>query len=126
MAPGDVLDVVVGGGSMKFSPAVVVNHLFLLLVNLAEADFINKENSPQKFSWLGSLPYIFNGEHRFHFKESKQGGKSTLFVQEEEFSGVLGWVMGESYLAGMMGQTEKTKKGFEGFNRDFKAWVERN
>lgn len=84
-----------------------------------------KENSPQTFSWRGSFLGIFVGEHRFRFEESKEGAKNTLFVQEENFYGVLGWTMGESWLARVMGQREVTKRGFEGYNRDFKAWVER-
>lgn len=45
-------------------------------------------------------------------------------MQEELFSGLLSPLMGESFLANVMKGKEKTKKGFEAYNRDFKAWCE--
>ncbi|KAI9714420.1 MAG: hypothetical protein M1820_000381 [Bogoriella megaspora] len=102
---GDQLNVIVGGGSMKFSPTVL-------------------ENSPEAFKWRGSLPGIFTGDHAFRFKEAGSDGKTTLFVQEEEFSGIFGFVYGEGWLAGKIGQTEATRKGFSSFNEDLKKWVE--
>ncbi|RFU29026.1 hypothetical protein B7463_g7322, partial [Scytalidium lignicola] len=105
LTKGDVLNCVLGGGSMKFSPTVL-------------------ENSQQAFRWRGSLLGIFVGEHAFRFEEMVSDSKTTLFVQEEKFSGILGWVMGESWLARLIEQREATKRGFEGYNRDFKKWVE--
>lgn len=32
--------------------------------------------------------------------------------------------MGESWLARLIGWRENTKRGFQGYNRDFKAWTE--
>jgi hypothetical protein len=83
-----------------------------------------KENSQQAFRWRGNFLGIFIGEHAFRFEEASTGGKTTLFVHEEDFSGILGWIMEKSWLAGLLGQEEATRKGFEGYNRDFKAWVE--
>jgi hypothetical protein len=48
----------------------------------------------------------------------------TIFIHEEAFSGLLGPLMGEGFLAKNLGFREKTKRGFEGFNGDFKRWVE--
>ena len=66
----------------------------------------------------------FNGNHAFHFTESKITNCATTFIQEEKFSGLLAFTMGEGVVANMIGLKEKTRKGFEGFNRDFKKWVE--
>ena len=46
-------------------------------------------------------------------------------MQEEKFSGILSFLMGDGLLAKWAGQTEKTKRGFEGFNRDIKTWIEK-
>jgi hypothetical protein len=64
---------------------------------------------------------LFNGEHSFVFAE-KEG--ETEFRQEEVFSGILGWIAGEGWLARRLGVREKTRMGFEGFNRDLKDWCE--
>jgi hypothetical protein len=89
---------------------------------------IVQENTSSLFSWRGSLLGIFVGEHMFHFEEipgSAEGDQSrTRFVQEEKFTGLISFVMGEGLLAKSIGTREDTKKGFEGFNRDFKTWVE--
>jgi hypothetical protein len=37
----------------------------------------------------------------------------------------LGFIIGENGFAKMLGVREDTANGFEGFNKDFKAWVER-
>ena len=36
----------------------------------------------------------------------------------------MAFTVGEGAVAKMVGLNEKTRKGFEGFNRDFKKWVE--
>jgi hypothetical protein len=45
-------------------------------------------------------------------------------VQEEVFSGALGWLMGGNVVARQMGFVEKTVKGWEEFNGDLKGWCE--
>jgi hypothetical protein len=80
-------------------------------------------NTPDRFAWKGSLPGIFSGAHSFIFKES---GDGTEFTQTEVFGGALGWIMGESWVAGKMGMREKTIRGWEGFNEDFKKWCEKS
>lgn len=66
----------------------------------------------------------FNGNHAFHFTESETNKGATTFVQEEQFDGALAFMIGEGMLGNMIGFREKTRKGFEGFNNDFKKWVE--
>lgn len=66
----------------------------------------------------------FNGDHAFHFTESKTTAGGTTFIQEEQFSGVLAFIIGDGTVGKMLGFREKTREGFEGFNRDFKKWVE--
>ncbi len=66
----------------------------------------------------------FNGDHAFHFIESEITKGSTTFIQEEKFWGLLAFPMGNSAVAKMLGLKEKTRVGFEGFNNDFKKWVE--
>ncbi len=60
----------------------------------------------------------------FRFVESEITPGGTTFIHEEKFSGILGGIMGEGTLGKLFGMREKTKKGFEGFNRDLKAWIE--
>ncbi|KXS97213.1 hypothetical protein AC578_849 [Pseudocercospora eumusae] len=93
---GDKLKVI--GEGMTFEPIVV-------------------ENSAQKFAWIGSLPYIFTGVHAYHFRHSQENPGNTTFVQEENFSGLLSFLMWTS-----MGS--RTKAGFEKINADLKARAE--
>jgi hypothetical protein len=84
-----------------------------------------KENSPTTFCWAGKgLLGTFNGNHAFHFTESQVTKGATTFIQEEKFDGLLTFMVGEGMVAKMIGMREKTKNGFEGYNRDFKKWVE--
>ncbi|KAG4442826.1 hypothetical protein IFR05_001707 [Cadophora sp. M221] len=85
------------------------------------------ENTPQQFSWLGSVPGIFSGEHFFRFEESQVTKGDTTFVHGESFSGLLGWMAGTGWVASKMGSQEGIKKGKEEidrFNEDLKSWVE--
>lgn len=86
------------------------------------------ENSERCFKWVGSFMGIFTGQHFFRFEdvEDEEGeeGKKTLFVHGEEFSGILGWIIGDGWIAGCLGMRVKTTRGFEGFNADLKAWCE--
>ena len=95
--PGDKLKVTLEGTS--FSPVVL-------------------ENSESSFKWLGSLPYIFSGTHSFLFQPSKETPGHTTFVDNEDFSGLLSFLM----LSPLMGAG--TKANFEKFNEDLKKRVE--
>ncbi|KXT15087.1 hypothetical protein AC579_6448 [Pseudocercospora musae] len=93
---GDKLKVIAEG--MTFEPIVV-------------------ENSPQRFAWTGSLPYIFTGIHSYQFQPSQANPGNTTFVQAENFTGLLSPLMWTS-----MGSS--TKAGFEKLNADLKARAE--
>ena len=67
---------------------------------------------------------IFVGDHSFRCEPSKTAPGRTTFVQEEKFTGILSFLMGEGYAANALGFKEKTKKNFESYNRDLKAWCE--
>ncbi|RDW57025.1 hypothetical protein BP6252_13897 [Coleophoma cylindrospora] len=96
-----------------------------VVIEVGNLEPIILENSPSTFSWGGrGLLGTFNGNHSFHFTESETTKGGTTFIQEEQFSGLLAVTMGEGAIVKMIGLKEKTKKGFEGFNRDLKAWVE--
>jgi hypothetical protein len=102
LVPGDKLSCVMG--NMNFAPVVV-------------------RNEPAIFSWRGSVPFVFTGEHMFRF-EDVEGGAKTRLVHEESFSGLLAGIMGEGWMSSMSALRGDTIKGFEGFNADFKRWVE--
>lgn len=71
---------------MKFSPVV-------------------SSNTQSMFSWVGSVPGIFTGEHVFRFEEipaSEQGQSRTRFVHEETFTGLLSFLMGRASSPGML------------------------
>ncbi|KAF2190116.1 hypothetical protein K469DRAFT_560380 [Zopfia rhizophila CBS 207.26] len=89
-------------------------------------DPIFLENSPTCFRWLGSLPGIFSGEHIFRFEPSIATHGGTTFVQEEKFTGILAFLMGDGFVARSIGLREKTKRGWESYNRDLKTWCERS
>ncbi|KAM3078062.1 hypothetical protein ACMFMG_002636 [Clarireedia jacksonii] len=103
MEPGDLLDVQLKGTAFK--PVLI-------------------ENTPQIFSWKGSFAGLFVGTHYFHFQPSQKTPGHTTLAHGENFGGALGFIIGENALAKMMGFREETANGFEGFNKDFKAWVE--
>lgn len=66
---------------------------------------------------------VLHGKHRFRF-ESSEGGQATDFFQEETFTGLLSWMMDDNFLARKIGQRASLVKSYEGFNADFKNWVE--
>jgi len=103
--PGDILDVQLKGTAFK--PVSV-------------------ENTPQTFSWKGSLLGLFVGTHYFRFQPSQKTPGHTTLLHGEQFGGPLGFMIGENAFAKMIGVREESTKGFEGFNKDFKAWVERS
>ncbi|OKL60323.1 hypothetical protein UA08_04455 [Talaromyces atroroseus] len=82
------------------------------------------ENSSTCFQWGGGLPGIFVGYHSFCFEPSTlvQGG--TKFTQKEEFKGFLAFIMGDNFVARWIGTMEKTRKGWNKYNEDLKAWCE--
>ncbi|UPX14744.1 uncharacterized protein EKO05_0005217 [Ascochyta rabiei] len=87
-----------------------------------------EENTPQKFSWTGTIPFLFTGTHSFHFAPSSasaQHAPSTTFTQEETFSGALGWLlMGDGLLGKGVGVKLKTRRAWERFDRDLKSVCE--
>ncbi|RDW58481.1 hypothetical protein BP5796_12411 [Coleophoma crateriformis] len=96
-----------------------------VVIEVGTLEPIILENSPTTFSWGGKgLLGTFNGNHAFHFTESTTTKGATTFIQEEQFSGLLAVTMGEGVIVKMIGLKEKTRKGFETFNRDLKTWVE--
>ncbi|KAK9445135.1 activator of Hsp90 ATPase 1 family protein [Metarhizium brunneum] len=79
-------------------------------------------NSADEFKWVGKLwnmPGLFTGYHYFKFMPSVKTAGATTFVQGEDFSGILSFLMAEGSRFG-----SSTKKGFEGFNQDLKKRCE--
>ncbi|KAL3480446.1 hypothetical protein BJX99DRAFT_254437 [Aspergillus californicus] len=108
---GDKINCVSSYGKMTFSAAIV-------------------ENSSREFSWTGSVPVLFRGVHVFRFEEIPGGFEGegqrtrTKFVQEETFTGLLSGIVGEGFLGNLVGMRKSSITGYNGFNQDFKAWVE--
>jgi hypothetical protein len=46
-------------------------------------------------------------------------------MQEEKFTGIFAFVMGDNFIARAIGIPEKTQKGWKKYNQDLKAWCER-
>lgn len=72
----------------------------------------------KQFRWIGNfvLPGLFDGEHIFELIDNKDG--TTLFVQRENFNGVL---------VGMFKKMldNNTKRGFEMMNQQLKVQSEK-
>jgi hypothetical protein len=94
----------------------------IVFVSMGKMDAVVNTNTPSTFTWTGSIPLLFSGAHSFKF-DPLPGGR-TKFTQEEVFSGALGWIMGEGWVAGRTGMREKTRIGWGGFNEDLKRWCE--
>jgi hypothetical protein len=62
---------------------------------------------------------LFTGVHAFSFEDSKITPGGTTFVQSEEFSGPLWFIMNPAF-----GLSVKSKKGFEAFNEELKKKAE--
>ena len=78
-----------------------------------------QSNSPTEFSWLGrSILGLINGLHTFEFLPSDSTPGGTTFVQKEEFSGWLGFLMTLAVVE------RKTAVNFGILNQDLKRWVE--
>ncbi|KAK5211511.1 hypothetical protein LTR41_002972 [Exophiala xenobiotica] len=112
----------VNAGGFKFSPTVVVRgglHSAQEHGVVPFADSLCKANSTEEFRWLGSIPYIFEGEHYFRFEESKQTPGGTTFIQGEDFSGLLSFLNGPTWSSG-----KQTLNMFQAFNESLKKRVE--
>lgn len=68
---------------------------------------------------LWGISGLFTGEHSFRFEPSKTNPGETTFVQAENFSGILSFLIKEG-----TGFARTTREGFEGFNGDLKRRVE--
>ena len=100
--------------------------LSLSHISLAFHSNTLKHNLPESFAWTGSLPYVFTGTHSFSFAPSEAIPGGTTFTQEEVFSGLLGvLLMGDGVVGRAAGMKEKTRRGWEGFNADFKGVCEK-
>jgi len=71
----------------------------------------------EKIRWLGHLwvPKIFDGEHSLIIK--KRDTDNVLFIQKEEFTGILVPILG--------GLLKDSKKGFEMMNKALKEEAEK-
>ncbi|KAF2660417.1 hypothetical protein K491DRAFT_589303 [Lophiostoma macrostomum CBS 122681] len=87
--------------------------------------FLVRHHPSSCYRWVGSIPYVFTGEHIFTFEPSKTTPGGTTFSQEETFSGMLSFMMGEGFLGNQLGMKEKTKTGWEKYNADLKAACEK-
>ncbi|TAQ85445.1 hypothetical protein B7494_g6223 [Chlorociboria aeruginascens] len=78
------------------------------------------QNDQTTFGWQGIWPFswipLFSGRKRFQFLPSANGG--TLFVQEEEWNGILGLVMAFRFAR------EQVILIFSEFNKDLRKWCE--
>ncbi|KAL9052202.1 MAG: hypothetical protein Q9162_005527 [Coniocarpon cinnabarinum] len=90
-------------------------------VELTNMKFSSKitGNTEEEFKWQGSVPLLFTGEHSWRFQSSETTPGQTLVVQQEVFTGLLSFLLGENWSMG-----KNTKKNFEAFNRDLKARAE--
>lgn len=80
-------------------------------------------NTASCFCWTGTLLKVLHGVHTFRF-ESAENGQATDFFNEEAFTGPLSWMLDDAFLARRMGVRAQLVKNYEGFNEDFKRWVE--
>ncbi|PVH73703.1 hypothetical protein DL98DRAFT_576102 [Cadophora sp. DSE1049] len=80
-------------------------------------------NTSSCFSWTGTLMKVLSGTHQFRF-ESAENGQATDFFHEETFTGPLSWMLDDTFLARRMGVRAQVVNNYEGFNVDFKKWVE--
>jgi hypothetical protein len=50
----------------------------------------------------------------------------TTFSQEEKLTGMLAFLMTDNPIGRVLGVPKKTKKGWEKYNQDLKAWCEKS
>jgi hypothetical protein len=74
-----------------------------------------QENTPQKFEWKGGWRGILTASHTFQFEPSKENPGGTIFINNEEFHGLIG---------DLSKSTSEGGGGFASFNNNFKARVE--
>ncbi|KAF9876379.1 activator of hsp90 atpase 1 family protein [Colletotrichum karsti] len=78
------------------------------------------ENTEELFKWDGSIPLLFSGQHSFYFKPSDKTPGGTTWVQVEDFSGLLAFLMKPVF-----GFTKTTLKNWREFDEDIKKESER-
>jgi len=90
----------INAGGMKFQPEILVV----------------KEN--QELRWKGKLLFkgLFDGEHKFHIIDNKDG--TSTFKQEELFTGLLVGLFAKKL-------DSETKHGFEAMNQKLKELAEK-
>jgi hypothetical protein len=98
-------------------------HAYLHAPLILKANVL-KYNTDKVFAWTGSIPLLFTGTHSFYFEPSTSIHGGTKFIQEEVFSGALGFLMGGNVVAKQIGLSEKTRKGWEEYNKNLKGWCE--
>ena len=83
-------------------------------------------NNEGEFKWRGGNLWVgFQGDHDFRWEEAEEGGvRGTRLVHEEVFSGFLSWIMGDNWLASVIGFREQTRKNFQGWTDEFKKRCE--
>ncbi|ORY28961.1 hypothetical protein BCR39DRAFT_559263 [Naematelia encephala] len=81
-----------------------------------------QENKPNRFVWAAGSSLLLLGRHEYTLNPDASGNPNrTLFSQSEGFVGLLSYFIDSpTSMAG-----KKTLQGFEGFDRDLKAGVER-
>lgn len=127
MEKGDKLTVDAGG--FKFNPIVLVCGSYSIprerkarSSRILSRDLVNtldQENSAEEFRWVGSLPWIFTGEHFFRFEASTKTPGGTTLKQGETFTGALSFLVGPTWSFG-----KKTVDQFESFNESLKKRAE--
>jgi hypothetical protein len=109
-------------GNITLTPTVLVRTLPIFTIPLFKPEKLTpraQENTERAFKWRGSFYGLLYGEHCFRFEPSTTTPGSTTLHQEEEFSGILGFMARPGFPFG-----KDTKKAFEVFNADIKARVE--
>lgn len=121
---GDILGVVLPSASFK--PVVLVSLLWHLVcirwVSLVDEEGeIGQSNAPEVFSWRGSIPFLFTGEHSFSFRPSTDSSNpgGTTFIHAEEFQGLMSFLVGPTWVMG-----KQTRANYEAFNEELKGRVE--
>jgi hypothetical protein len=119
LKPNDGVKVNLDG--MAFSPVVKVSRQSLHSANYESYPKHVKENSPDCFSWEGSLPGIFTGKHQFHFSPSTKNPGGTTVVQAEDFTGLLAFLMAPGWSF-----RQKTADNWNAFFADLKKEAEQS
>lgn len=81
-------------------------------------------NEPKCFTWAGRIPYVFGGDHSFHFTPSSTTPGGTTFTQKESFYSTFGFLLNDNFVGRRMGYREKTAKNWDKFNEDLKRACE--